>query len=219
MTPTADRLVGPEFTADAVIELLRAGGRPNAVDAKLLDRMDLMDELRSRVTEDDLGWILDSVDDDLPIVAGFSVSLLRKYCHREDVQSRLRRRWEDADASLRNRIMWRLLDDPDLPQLWHQKVFDVIRDDWETFRGVVLDFRCSQEDLIPSLLRRIGDPTFPESKKWIYACAATAATDRLAAMALISLFRSATTDSFAQEVADLLLAEFENSEQRVGVVA
>jgi hypothetical protein len=110
--------------------------------------------------------------------------------------------------------MWRILDDPQLPDEWHRTIFDFVIAEWETFSGVVRMFLGGPKSIIPNVLRRLGDASYPESKKWINFCRLPEiAEDQEAAKALVSLGRL-MPDPFCREVAEVLLQRFFAAHQR-----
>lgn len=173
------------YMADAIIAYIRAGHLPTEEAADYMNRFPLIDEFRrARITEEDLPWLIEVVRRESRMVGAYCLSLLRKYDERDDVKTFLRSRWETADAFFRAQLIWRLLDDPDLPQEWHRKLFNFVLAEWEAFRDSQVRF-MGPHDALTNCLIRISDPDFTASKKWAYLCAAAAAGKRAGAMALV----------------------------------
>jgi hypothetical protein len=202
----AESLLRSQFVAGAVLSHMRSGARPTEEEARLLNQFTMIGTLRGCVVEGDIPWLLDVVNSQCGWVATLCSGLLRKYIQRREIQDQFRSRWESADLFFRNKLMWRLLDDPQLSAEWQRRIFQFILDDWQNFRNYLLFFHGAPEKVIPEVLRRIGDPDFPVSKKWIYlGTAAAASDDPVAAKALVGFGRS-LPDPFAREVAEHLLA-------------
>lgn len=187
---------------------MRNGHFPGNAEADWLNRFPLIDALRTRVQETDVQRLLGIVEDGDGPSAGFALSLVRHYSTEPEVKTRIQARWESASPYLKCHLLWRLLDDPELPEAWHRKLFNFILEAWDTFRQTQIKFMGTPQNVIPRALRRIGDPSFPESKKWAYLCCVPeVADDQIAARALVSLgLRS--SDPFTQEVAKQLLNRF-----------
>lgn len=197
-----------EYVADVLIEYLRDGCQPTEREGDVLNRLPIIDAMRQQVTERDLTWIFEGLQRESGEVAGLYLSLLRKFTGDADVQQRLRDRWSTATPFLKAHLMWRILDDPDLPQEWHERLFAFVLEKWGTFQQVSLKFLGTPQTVVTQALRRLGDPSFPASKKWAYLCRVPeVAEDREAARALLSLGRN-MSDPFAQEVAGTLLKRF-----------
>ena len=140
--------------------------------------------------------------------AAFAVSLLRHFSLQPDVQPRIWARWESASTYLRCHLLFRILDDPALQVEWHRKLFNFVLDEWEVFNQVQIKFLGSPENVISHVLRRIGDPSFPDSKTWAYLCTVPGLVeDKNVARALVGLGLN-STDPFTREVADQLLDRF-----------
>ena len=206
--PETDEHDGIDYVADAVIFSLRAGNLPDEESGDYLNRLPIVDMLRDRINKDDLQWIIEVLEKETGEVAGLFLSLIRKFDLQPDVKSFLRNRWESANAFLKAHLMWRILDDPELPEEWNRKIFDFILAEWETFHKVSLKFLGTPETVVMQALKRIGDPTFPDSKKWSYLCRVPeVASDQESAKALVSMGLT-MKDPFAREVAGILLERF-----------
>ena len=199
---------GLGLAADAVAQFLRLGHVPTEQEADWLNRLPIVDLLRSRMTEDDLRWVWPAIENESGERLGLHLSLLRKFTTRQGVQQRLQQRWQTADAFGRAHLIWRILDDPQLPEEWHQKLFRFVLSDWEQFQKVSLKFLGTPSTVVQQTLKRIGDTSFPDSKKWAYLCRVpTVSDDSEAAKALVSL-GLLMRDAFTKEVAAELLNRF-----------
>ncbi len=203
-----NELGSPAFVADAVISYLRKGNLPTEKEADYLNRLPIIDRLRSRITQSDLSLVLDVIDKESGEIAGLYLSFLRNFDLNPDIQAHLRKKWETATPFLKAHLMWRILDDSSLPVDWHEKLFDFVLNEWKTFQMVSLKFLGSSETVILQALKRIGDSGFPDSKKWAYLCRVPeVAEDQEAARALVNLGLS-LKDPFTRKVAKVLLERF-----------
>ncbi len=197
-----------EYVADAIIVYIREGHYPSDESAVFLDRLPLIDALRQRIGEDDVPWLLSLVENESGPAAGLACTLLRKHIHQQEVKNCLETRWNTANPYLRNRLLWRMLDDPNLSREWHRRLFNFVLEEWDMFRDFNLMFYEGSLKAVSRILSRLGDTSYPDSKKWIYfCCVPDVVEDRRAAKTLINIGLSAN-DEFTREVAEVLLERF-----------
>lgn len=196
------------FVADAVVASLRGGSWPDDEEADWLNRLPIIDTIRARIRQSDLDWVWQVVESERGERTGLFLSLLKSFTKEEAVQARLQHLWRDANPFVRSHLMWRILDDPKLPASWHNDLFQFTLAEWNTFQRVSLKFLGSPQDAVAEALKRFGDPSFPESKKWAYLCRVPGvAHDQQAARALVSLGLQ-VKDDFTRKVAEELLRRF-----------
>jgi hypothetical protein len=191
--------------ANAIMAALRAGVRPSEQEAAAMKRRPLIDELRKKVEPSDVAKFLSVMDGEEGYVAALHLSMLRHHAATLEVGEHLRRRWETASPFLRASLVWRILDDPKLPAAWHRRMFEFIEAELKLFGDVSIEFIGGPGKLFYYCLQRLGDSTFPETKKWVYLCNAAEAEEPGMARALVSLGLY-LPDPFAREVAARLLA-------------
>jgi len=205
--PEQDR-PGLGFAADAIVGFLRQGHIPSEGEADWLNRLPIVDFVRSRMTEDDLRWIWPVVEAESGERFGLYLSLLRMFTARQGVQQRLQQRWQTANPFEKAHLIWRILDDPQLAEEWHRRLFRFVLSDWEEFQRVSLKFLGTPNTVVQQTLKRVGDPSFPDSKKWAYFCRVpTVSDDPEAGKALVNL-GLLIGDKFTKEVAAELLKRF-----------
>jgi hypothetical protein len=196
------------YIAEAIVSYLRASHRPSDEDADSLNQIPIIDVLRSRVAEADLSWLLSAIESETGPIAALYLSLLKQFDTRSDVKDALKHRWETADAYLRAHLMWRILDDPDLPEEWHQRIFEFVMAEWSVFSSVVRKFMGSPKTVIPNVLRRMADPSYPDTKKWVNFCRLPEiADDQESAKAIVQL-GCMMPAPFTREVAGALMGRF-----------
>lgn len=209
---------GLAFISTALANHMRAGHLPWEQEADYLNRLPLIDFLRIQITESDLPWILRVIDTQSGEVWGLCLSLLRRFSSRGDIQEMLRSKWSEADSFNRAHLMWRLLDDPDLPSDWHERLFDFVLKEWSMFKQVSTKFLGTPDTIISQALLRMGDSSFPDSMKWAYLCRVPeVAKDQMAAKSLITLGAS-MPDPFCRRVATVLLERFFSLDRKEALV-
>jgi polar amino acid transport system ATP-binding protein len=197
-----------EAVADAVVAQIRNGSFPEGENAEFLNRFQIIDLLRERIDETDLPRLFGVIEGREGASAAFALSLLRKFSERQEVQARLRSRWKSANAFLRGYLLWRILDDPELPGDWHATLFDFVFKEWDTFRKEQLMFWGMRKNVLEGIKSRISNPSFPESKKWAYLCCLPElAEDQKAAEGMIRSELD-SSDAFTREVSRRLLDRF-----------
>jgi hypothetical protein len=197
------------YVAEAVVDLLRRDPdeRPFEAESGWLNRMPVIDAIRQYVRPDDLTWLLPSIDVESRQTRAFLLSLLQPHSNRPDVRDRLQAYWRDpgADAYTRAHLMWRILDDPDLPREWHERLCAFVFAEWKTFAEVCGSF-TNDESMVVHSLKRMNDTRMPATKHWVYLCLASCApeTEQIAARTLIGM-KSSDAEAFVKTVASRLL--------------
>lgn len=108
---------------------------------------------------------------------------------------------------MRTQLLWRILDDPTLPMEWHNRLFQFVLAEWDTFQASSVKFLGpSHELVIIRALERYGDPSFPTEKKWAYLCSGAGATSYAKAARALLAIGQQCTDPFIRNVANTLLA-------------
>lgn len=195
-----------EFVAGAVLAHLRSGRRPTETEAVELTRLPVVAGLRAGIEPKDKDWVVALVSES-GNKAKLGVALIKNLAKNNDVQDLLRARFDAADATLRSWLFWKILDDPKLPQEWHQRLFKFAIDEWDIFRVATLDHFGTPDQVRPLALGRIADASIPPSKQWANLLCLIVAPDQAAAKAVILLCRASWND-FGKSVADELLEKF-----------
>ena len=197
------------FVAQAVLNCIRVGKFPTDTQADFFDRKPLIDLLRDASKPSDISALVQVIETSESSSAGLAASILRFHLKDPVVHGCFLRRWKTAGPYLKNRIMWRLLDDPDLPESWLATFREFVFSEWNVFQEFNRSFYGTPEESLPAILRALSSPSFaPETKKWAYLCSAVGTLgDRETAKALIQL-GLLLTDPFCQSIADELLARF-----------
>lgn len=196
------------FVAEAIMTRVRAGEFPEEPEAQALNEYRFLSAIRPFVQPEDVPRILDAVDRFPAERGGFAANLLRRFCPRNDIQCRIQRRWESADAALRVHLLWRLLDDPAIHRSWHDKLFGFVVDQWLVFRASLSRWYATPDQVIPGVIEAIADPDVPDSKRWAYLCCLPEiAGDQRTALAILRA-ASRSLDPLSREFADAILRRF-----------
>jgi hypothetical protein len=196
------------FVAEAIMARLRTGQKPSEQEAAVMNGVPFVDALREVVMPDDVRWILAALEHESGEVAGLFLSLLRNHANQEQVQEFLKAKWESATPFLRAHLLWRILDDPNLPDVWQKRIFEFMLEKWETFQSVSLKFLGNSETIVSAAQERYDDPSVPSTKKWAYLCrVASISSDPKSAKRFLKLGLKAE-DEFARRVAAVLLDRF-----------
>ena len=84
--------------------------------------------------------------------------------------------WGAASQFQKTHLLWRILDDPELPLEWHERLFGFVEENWGAFQETCLKYYGEESDTaIASMIERYHSPDFPASKKWAYLCNLAAA--------------------------------------------
>ncbi|MET0274033.1 MAG: hypothetical protein ABW360_13690 [Phenylobacterium sp.] len=192
--------------AQGLVDAMRSGRLPDAADAELINGFPLIDPMRDEIVPTDLPWLLDALRPDGDQQTALLVSLLRAHGESALIQERLRNLWGSATPYMRTQLFWRILDDPALPDVWHEQLLEFVLSAWDTFQGSGAKFMGPDSQMVLiRALERIGDPTFPPSKKWAYACSGAGASDCPAALRGFLVLCAGSDDPRMKRTGDLLL--------------
>jgi hypothetical protein len=192
------------FVADALMAEIRRAF-PDDEQAIALDTMPLINVLRNKVSQPDLSGLLRVVDTGTDPSAGLAVSLLRAWITVPVVRETVERRWSSASPYLKNRLLWRLLDVPDLDPSWRATFERFVIDEWETFARFNRVFFGPPHEALGRLVQRLADASFPRSKKWAYLCCAPAVLDDPRDSASVIQLGLAACDGMNDELSTFLL--------------
>src|ERR1044072_3838692 len=194
-----------EFLADAIICSLRRGELPTPEESEEIDSRPVIDGLRCKVEVQDVAWLLELGKGRTGATPGLATSLLRNHIADPRVLECFEARWEGAEPYVKNRLMWRLLDRTQATEWWRDRFLRFVLDEREIFRTFNHSFYGNGTEGIYNLLSRLGDTSFPDSKRWVYLCCLPdVLEDRSAVKSLLSLGLS-SADRFERGVAGELL--------------
>ena len=197
----------PDFIAgEDVLDRLRGGYRPTEAEAGQWNMASTVDRLRRQLGEPDLKWILPVIAETDGTTAAFYLALLQPFATKGDVRNLLARRFETAGPYLKSQLLWRLLDDPDLPAAMHETLFRFVMADFNGFQSATVGYFGSPAGILPAALRRMADG--PPSKRWIYLCCLPQyADDQYAVKGLLAIGAD-SAERFTAQVARTLMEQF-----------
>lgn len=162
------------FVASAIVAYLESGAVPEeGYAARLLyaAEIKIMRELvaqRPPLVE----RLLQIAETETGARPAFALALIRHACCQPETAARLRRLFDEraaTDPGLACHLVWRVLDDPDLPDDWHKRLIDYLMSNWDAWKQHLSEFKePGPEGMIAVIRGRLADPTYPSSKKWIY---------------------------------------------------
>jgi hypothetical protein len=192
----------------ALVARLRGGYEPTDAELSAWTVADTIDILRGDITEADLTWIAARIADERGARGAFFLALSKPLATKPEIKSLLASRFETADARLRTELLWRLLDDPGLPDETHRRLFEFVTSEWDAFK-VSLPYLGAPSQILEAALRRIAE--CPRGKRWIYLCCLPEyAADQQAVTGLLAL-ACTSDDGFLAHVARVLMERFYGS--------
>lgn len=166
--------VAVRFTADAIVAHLESGALPDEGDAARLLYAAEIKTMRELVAQRPplVERLLQIAERETGARPAFALALIRHACSQAATAVRLRRLFDEraaTDPALACHLIWRVLDDPDLPEDWHKRLSDYLMDNWEAWKQHLAEFRePGPAGMIEVIRGRLSDPSYPSSKKWIY---------------------------------------------------
>jgi hypothetical protein len=204
-----------QFVAEAIVAHLESGAFPDEGDAARLlyaAEIEIMRELVGR-RPGLVERLLKIAEAGTGARPAFALTLIRHWCDQPEVAARLRALFEAREArdpALACHIVWRVLDDPKLPEEWHRRLFDYLMKNWDAWKRHVAEVKePGPEGMIETVRGRLENPTYPRSKKWIYLLCLPdgLASDRLEAERMIREAAS-SPEEHMRSVAEVLLSRF-----------
>lgn len=187
---------------------MRRGDCPTSEEAAQLHQAAVIGSLRKLVEPSDLSWLLPLIKSSDEKLAGLSISILASHSRNPQVQESLQEAWQVSSPHLQSVIMWRLLDDPDLPHDWQERLFQFVLAEPTVFHANCLRFfGGTEESLIAFVLERVSSAHIAESKKWAYLCAVSGVENYPGAAAVIIRMGLNSDNEFTTRVAKQLLED------------
>lgn len=199
---------GPSSESRALLDRLRNGRPLSDKEAERFTRAGVVDALRPHINRADLSWLWFGIHTSSEPRAGFYLSLLKPLAEDEEVHRELLTMWKTALPPIRFHLMWPILDKQDLCEQIHEDLFEFVFEHWNVFMPKAAQFLAPPDAIIAKVIRRLGDPLFPESKGWAYLCCLPEyADDQETARALLRVGLKMNAP-FTRIVAERLLARF-----------
>ncbi|NIA19279.1 MAG: hypothetical protein GWP07_02440 [Xanthomonadaceae bacterium] len=117
-----------------------------------------------------------------PLGRNFGLRLLA-YIRSSRVKEFFWRKWEEAEKNADYKLMmeflcWRLTDYVDLDEKQHRRIFKAVMNYFDHFKQQFIFFVGGDSGKVLTVVRqRLMDDRFPDSKHWLYLCAACAAPE------------------------------------------
>ena len=209
--PPEDASAG--LAAKGILEILRETRKLDESIADQFNRRPLIDELRKHITDEDRdNWVLEGAAGDKVEHAGLCLSFLQKYDTQPAIIDFLRGHWENASPRIKAHLLWRILDDVNLPQDWHEKLFAFMLAHPLEFHSASLKFIGTPETVVQRVRERMQTAPYdgrPETKRWAYLCrVAGVAAQPEEAIEFLRHARENEELEFVRQVATSLLERF-----------
>lgn len=147
-------------------------GRFEDEEAKSIDKLPLIDELRSLTNKSQAELFLkrcfdDKISDESKCLY---ISLLRNFSSEEKFRSSLKELWPKSNPLVKEALMWRILDNVALELEWHKEIYKFVLDTNEIFAESTMIFFGEGKEGVKMAKKRLADKSFPAFKKWVYLC-------------------------------------------------
>ena len=203
------------YVADAIVSRLASGAWPSDEDAAHLLYAPEIPQMRMLVPDYPglASALLKVASSETGNRAAFSLSLLRHVAAGPEWAQSLRDLFlknGDTNPTFACHVIWRLLDNPELPLDWHDSLFKYILGHWDAWKRHSAEFEePGPLEMVTAVENRLSDPTFPASKKWIYLLCLPdgLATDAMAAKRIVER-ETESSDKFRAYVATEIVHRF-----------
>jgi len=156
------------LSPEKIVAALRDGRSLTADEASGLDRLPIIDALRTSITQSDIPWLILLFNSNNDQIAGLASSIMRYHIVDSKVRESMETRWESASPYLRNRIMWRLLDSAELNSDWNIRFIEFIFTNRDTFDSFNRHFFGTGRQGLQELRKRMDNALTPAHKESIY---------------------------------------------------
>jgi hypothetical protein len=132
----------------------------------------VVEEMRGLVRRaKNVDWIAKIIKNDLEGPQTLAISIVRHKCNIPSIKASLFDLWENRNKlSIRVVIslIYSLLNYSDLEEKYHMEMFEYLKKNKEVWKDKVIEWWRNSELVVENARNRLDDPTFPDSKKWIY---------------------------------------------------
>jgi len=188
------RYITMKLTPKEVIDTLRKGGKVEGSILLEMIQWPYSEEIPKLLSGDDIDWIIKGAESSDIRIKKFVLRFMRVVKDHPGIRTFLCDQWDQTnDFNIQISLMWRMLDYPDLEQEYHTKIYQCIKDHFNEF----------YDDIWKATTQRLSDQRYPESKKWIYLCAACAYKDKGKVRELLAQYQ-ASSIPFVAKVAEEL---------------
>lgn len=190
------------------LELARIG-RLSESDAAALTTAQNMEAMRSLVSASDFAWISSGLVSSSPQLSAFHIGLTKNFSIVPEAKHAFRSAWPSATPLQQMHLLWRILDDPELPLEWHERLFSVVTQNWADFQKACIAFYGGNADaLVAGEVERYLSPSlYPATKKWAFLCSLASVEGYPFARRFFLEMGSRSDLPFERRVATALLAD------------
>ena len=153
------------------LELARLG-KLSEREAAALTTAQNMEAMRALVSSSDFAWISSGMASSSPQLSAFHIGLTKNFSILPELKDAFRSAWPSATPLQQMHLLWRILDDPELPLEWHERLFSVVTQNWTDFQKACISFYGGNTDaLVAGEVERYLSPRlYPATKKWAFLC-------------------------------------------------
>ena len=156
--------------------------------------------LREVVLPEDSDDIIDLCKSKNDTVLSLAFGLLHPLAKTKKVKEFIKNLWEElTDYSVRMKLLWRLLDNPDLDIEIHRSLYSFVRENHDRFMKDTA--KWVKGDVMTYVKNRLEDNRFPESKAWIYLLVASSTEENIDS--LLKQYENSDASIVAEVVKDL----------------
>ncbi len=185
-----------QYLAIKVLEDFKEGRTISSGVCADLHQYPLIDRIREQAGIDSIDALLSCVGGGGGEQASLALAILRPHATTDRVRARVGAAWTaQSDYTARFPLVWLLLDDPELGAPVRASIQSFVRANLPRFLNDVRSYFAIPEEIVPGYRKRLTDPTFPQSKKWIYLISACASDN---ASAVRELLEEYVTDADAE---------------------
>lgn len=195
-----------KYVAERIVEDLRTNKQLNEDLAEALNSYEWLGNLRKLITVKDKDWLRQIILANQSPVGELCINLMHSIREEKDVKEFLFDLWRAPSSKYwtKMQVMWRLLDYPDLSEDIHKNIYEFMRSDWNKWITYVVEKFGGKNEVLESSKERLSNPSFPESKAWVYLCIAAASDNSTDAKNLIAKYARSKSSINAVVVNDLL---------------
>jgi len=129
--------------------------------------------IAAQIGKADADWLAAACLSDDAVRRMAAWRLTRKIPHLPQIREAVRKCWnQNLDEMERNVILWRLLDDPELPDDFHRAIWDWTEEHPNSFVDWLVEYMKPRTEegffLMDDMEESLDKPENPRSKHWIY---------------------------------------------------
>ena len=195
------------YLATHVIQDIRDGQLLSDGLAVDLDSAPYVRPLRNVVKESDIDILLAMAKTQSESCGLLAITMLKNFVNESKVEKALREMWQN-ESRFRTKVgvTFRLVDIEGLELAMHEELYAFIKQNLRPFVEWLTKWAGGPNHVYPHCESRLNDPTFTESKNWLYLCRLLGSSDKAKVAALLKRYE-ASTNSFIAKVAKEMLAE------------